>query len=76
MKPYKSASLFLCFCFVSDVLSDVIFGDRSYLRVDSGVYSKMTVSIDEGVTQPKHCPTFLDNLEVRQHSESYSKVRI
>ena len=47
------------------VKAEVILTDPSYVRVEGGVYSKLTVSIEEGIPQPKHCPTFLDNLEVR-----------
>ena len=59
----------LCFSAVLTVVvvvkAEVILTDPSYVRVEGGVYSKLTVSIEEGVPQPKHCPTFLDNLEVR-----------
>jgi hypothetical protein len=42
------------------------------LRVDSGVYSKLTVAVDEAVEQPKSCAKFLQNLEVRFFSTGIS----
>ncbi len=57
----------LCFISLTVVVlkAEVVLTDPSYVRVEGGVYSKLTVSIEEGVPQPKHCQTFLDNLEVR-----------
>jgi len=58
----------LCFSILTVVVvvvkAEVLKTDPSYVRVEGGVYSKLTISIEEGVPQPKHCPTFLDNLEV------------
>ena len=51
--------------FVSEISTEAIWSDRSYLRVEAGIYSRLTVAIDEEVAQPKNCQTYLDNLEVR-----------
>ena len=63
----KLRTIFVVLLFVSLVvviICEDILNDRSYIRVEGGVYSKLTLAIDDGVPQPKHCPTFLDNLEV------------
>ena len=51
--------------FVSEISTEAVWSDRSYLRVEAGIYSRLTVAIDEEVAQPKNCQTYLDNLEVR-----------
>ena len=65
MKPRTLIVLFLCVSLADVVNCEDILSGRSYLRVDGGVYSKLSLAIDDGVPQPKHCPTFLDNLEVK-----------
>ena len=47
-----------------DDSSNVVLSDTSYLRIDAGIYSKLTVAVSSDVSQPKNCQTFLDNLEV------------
>ncbi len=60
----KPRTIFVLLLNVLVVNCEDILSDRSYLRVDGGVYSKLTIAFDDGVPQPKHCPSFLDNLEV------------
>ena len=36
----------------------------SYLSANGGVYSRLTVAIDETVPQEAHCPTLLTKIEV------------